>query len=447
MSNINQECPQETNASPRPGGYDFFALDPASVNDPWAFWDWVRSQSRAYKDPSTGVYIVTGYQDILEIGRSPEIFSSAVAATGHLTEFPGELKGEGEELQALLHSWRDDHKEWQVAFLSYDPPVHTRYRRMIAPLFSPARLAHTEAFIEQEATRLIDDFIADGECDFQEKFTDPLPLMVVSDLFGLADEFREVVSEHLKAGKEAVESGAVGELGSPDHSLGELLQGFNATRAELFMENMRARRDAPSDDVLSKIVNGEFFDTKVKADLDELLPVVQQVYGAGTDTTSMALRSGMRLLATNPSMADELRQDPSLIPNFVEELLRCHSSAKVLFRLAVEDTEIGGVSIPARSIICLAFQGGNRDPEQFPMPHNFDIRRGNAATHMGFGGPGDPHSCVGMHVARAQLRIGFKLLLERLDNIRLKADAVQPAPLQSFILHGPNSLSIEFDRV
>jgi cytochrome P450 len=155
------------------------------------------------------------------------------------------------------------------------------------------------------------------------------------------------------------------------------------------------------------------------------------------------LSSGIYRLATNPDLQQRLRKEPEKISNFVEELLRLDGSVQVLPRVATQDTEFGGKVIPAGCPVILATGAANRDPDQFPDPDTFDLDRPNARTHLTFGS--GKHVCVGMHVARVELRVAFRILLERLGNIRLQDPNMAWPYLPLPFYHAIAELPIEFD--
>ena len=181
-------------------------------------------------------------------------------------------------------------------------------------------------------------------------------------------------------------------------------------------------------------------------ELPEVIDVVRIatiLFAAGQETTARLLATGMRILAEQPALAEELRADPEAIPNFVEECLRLESPIKGSFRLALRDTQLAGVDIPAGSIVMAVIGAANRDPRVFEDPDRFDAKRANARRNIAFGH--GEHFCPGASLARAEARISFERLLARLDDLRL----VDPSALSyaaSFIIRGLNDLPLRFRR-
>jgi cytochrome P450 len=180
--------------------------------------------------------------------------------------------------------------------------------------------------------------------------------------------------------------------------------------------------------------------------LPEVMDVVRLatiIFAAGQETTARLLTAGMRVLCEQPAVAEELRRDPEAVPNFVEECLRLEGPIKGSFRLALRDTTLAGVHIPAGSIMMAVIGAANRDPRIFEDPDRFDARRSNARRNIAFGH--GEHFCIGASLARTEARISFERLLARLDDIRL----VDPGALsyvETFIIRGLNDLPLRFRR-
>jgi cytochrome P450 len=151
----------------------------------------------------------------------------------------------------------------------------------------------------------------------------------------------------------------------------------------------------------------------------------------------------MRVLCEQPTVAEELRRDPGAIPNFVEECLRLEGPIKGSFRLALRDTSLAGVPIPAGSMTMAVIGAANRDPRVFENPDRFDAKRVNASRNVAFGH--GEHFCIGASLARAEARISFERLLARLDDIRLPNPGAL-SYLESFIIRGLNDLPVRFRR-
>jgi cytochrome P450 len=177
----------------------------------------------------------------------------------------------------------------------------------------------------------------------------------------------------------------------------------------------------------------------------ELVSIVELLIIAGNETTTNALTSAMRRLIAEPDLEEMLRAERSLLPNFVEEVLRYEAPIQGLFRKVTKDVVLGGVDIAADSILVIRYGAGNRDPKVFADADIFDVRRTNARSHLAFSY--GLHFCLGNHLARSELRIVYDRLLSRACNFRLAPEADAVHRLASYITYGVTQLNIEFDKI
>jgi cytochrome P450 len=279
------------------------------------------------------------------------------------------------------------------------------------------------------ADRLIDEFADRGEAEFCGAYAGPFTLLVIADLLGVPREdharFRGWLGKTL--------AGAV-EGEASDRVLTNLYP--------YFTRYIEERRAAPGDDVMSQLATARYPDGELPP-VKDLVSLAFVLFAAGQETTARLLSTGMRVLAEQPSLADELRADPDGIRNFVEECLRLESPIKGPFRLALHDTRLAGVDIPAGSVLMVMNGAANRDSRVFADPDRFDAKRPNARRNIAFGH--GEHFCVGANLARAEARISFERLLACLDDLRLvDPGALSYAP--SFLIRGLNDLPLRFRR-
>jgi cytochrome P450 len=209
-----------------------------------------------------------------------------------------------------------------------------------------------------------------------------------------------------------------------------------------FTRYIEERRAAPGDDVMSRLATVRFPDGELPEVID-VVRIAAILFAAGQETTARLIATGMRVLAEQPSLTDELRADPDAIPNFIEECLRLESPIKGPFRLALRDTKLAGVEIPMGSILMAMNGAANRDPRVFPDGDRFDAKRPNARRNIAFGH--GEHFCPGASLARTEARISFERLLARLDDFALvDPSALSYAP--SFLIRGLNDLPLRFRR-
>lgn len=318
-----------------------------------------------------------------------------------------------------------------------DQPEHKRYRSMVNAVFAQGRIADLGPTIERLVDELIDAMAAKGEADFVNEFAVLLPTYVIADILGMerkdyhlvriwSDSIIRIISR----------MGTQEELEEAAHHV--------VTFRRVIRDMVRQRREAPSDDLISSLVNVRIDGMPALTD-EEASGLTLEIAVAGNETTRNTLMSGLVTLMRHPDQLQDLIDDPSLVPNAVEELLRYETPATSMWRIAAHHTELGGVAIPAGTEVLLRFDGANRDPQKFEEPHRFDIRRKNARAHVAFGAPGI-HRCLGQMLARKELTIAIPRLLTRLRNLRV-AGGSDTAYWPGLLHRGIGHLNIAFDPV
>ena len=164
---------------------------------------------------------------------------------------------------------------------------------------------------------------------------------------------------------------------------------------------------------------------------------------AGNETTTAALAEGLRVLATNPDQYKKIQDDPSLIPNAVEEVLRMSSGSSGIWRVMHRDAELGGVKLPKGAMVMMRYHAANRDRKQFENPNQFQVDRKYARTHLAFGK--GIHMCVGNMLSRKEMTVTFQEFAKRIDNIKI-ADGAELKYPPNMMLRGLSSLPLTFDK-
>jgi cytochrome P450 len=407
---------------------DFFT-DPELLQDPAPYFAALRERGPIWREPHHGVFMVSGMEEVLAVYADLESFSAIVAALGPLVKLPRPAAGES---WAELIERNRSTIPMGDQLMSLDPPRHTRQRGLAGRLFTPNRLKENEAFMWTLADGLIDEFAGRGEIEFGAAYARPFTLLVIADLLGVPREDHEQFRGWL--------GGAVGNVGDPKGRIGG--DQVFANLSPYFTRYIEERRTSPGDDVMSQLASVRFPDGALP-EVADLVRLASVLFAAGQETTARLLAAGMRVLAEQPALADELRADPGGIPNFIEECLRLEGPIKSTFRLALRDTEIGGVEIPAGSIVMGSVGAVNRDPRVFDDPDRFDAKRRNARRNIAFGH--GEHFCPGASLARAEARVSFERLLARLDEFRLvDPSALRYAP--TYIIRGLDELPLRFRR-
>jgi cytochrome P450 len=210
---------------------------------------------------------------------------------------------------------------------------------------------------------------------------------------------------------------------------------------ELFEE----RRANPQGDLLSDLVQATLGGDDPRSLTDgELIATIFILLNGGNETTTNLIVNGIELLLRHPDQHQLLLDDPSLIPNFVEESLRFESAVQCLFRATTKEVSVGGVTIPARAKVAVLYGAANRDPERWDDPETFDVTRPDAKKSVSFGT--GIHVCLGAHLARLEGCIAFEVLLRRLPNLRFAPERNDFRHAPSVIVRGFNSLWIEWDK-
>lgn len=359
-----------------------------------------------------GHWVVAGHPEIFEASRDTVRFSSEFMA-----------RSERDELMALLPP--DMPHIPQPTPINMDPPEHTQFRAPLNPVFSPKAMKARKDEIRELADKLIDAVVDKGACDFISDIAEPLPVTVFLKMMGLPLErlaaFRELVHEFLAPG-----------MGDPMESVARMRK-----VADSMKDVIEARKTDPKDDLISLLwqteINGEPMTFDTMEDYGVLLFI------AGLDTVINGMGFGIRHMALNPDFQNELRADPDLIPDAIDELLRRYTFTIPVRRVA-EDTELAGVKMKSGDRMMLYLPAADLDEREYPDPEKFDVHREGRA-HVAFGV--GPHRCLGSHLARVELQIIYEQMLSRLPTFRI--DESKPVKFHSGNIIAVDSLPLRWD--
>lgn len=320
-----------------------------------------------------------------------------------------------DEVRALV----DQFEQMDNALFCADPPAHARHRAIAVKALGPRWVRSIEPDIRAFAEETADRFVADGRCELISQYAVPIPLTVIADKLGIPREVHPELrrwSDHMIIGSMEVlknEKRAV-----IAHSVLEY-QAY-------MLERIAERRNSPKDDLLSELVNlrvtdGEDGVTDDRPLTDaELLTIVEQVFTAGNETTANLIGNAVVFLARNPDLMQRIRSDFSLIPAFLEEMLRTEAPQRITARLVRERVDLGGGKVAEPGEVVIAHLGAaNYDGDEFGCPFDFDMSE-TKGRHLAFGH--GPHFCPGAALARAEARIALEVLFERIDDIALADD-------------------------
>lgn len=292
------------------------------------------------------------------------------------------------------------------------------------------------------ADQCLDDFIADGKCEFLSAYAKPFSLLVIADMLGVPEEDHEEFRTVLGAPRPGAQVGSLdGDLvaSNPLEWLDEKFSGY-----------LEDRRSEPRDDVLTALATANYPDGSVPP-IIEVVRSATFLFAAGQETTTKLLSASLRVLGDRPDIQQALRDDRSRIPTFVEEALRMDAPVKSQFRLAKKDTKLSDIEVPAGTTLMVCPGAVNRDPVRFEDPHTFSLDRKNVREHIAFGR--GVHSCPGGPLARVEGRVSLERILDRMSDIGIDEEFHGPADDRrysyepTFILRGLTELNITFKPV
>lgn len=413
---------------------DFFT-DPSLVPDPYPYFDYLRSQGPVFRLPHYGVIAVTGHEEANAVYKDPDTFSNCVALGGPFPPLPFQPDVEDCNDQITAHREKFPMFEHMVTM---DPPDHSRARSILSRLLTPSRLKQNEEFMWQLADRQLDEFLSNGECEFISEYAKPFATLVIADLLGVPEDDRNQFRSVLGADRP-------GRVGALDHES----VGVNPLEwlDDKFCSYIEERRSNPRADVLTSLATAKYPDGSTPETI-EVSRSATFLFAAGQETTAKLLTAAMRVLGDRPDLQDKLRADRSLIPNFIEESLRMDSPVKSDSRLTRKRTTLGGLDIPAGTVVMVLPGAANRDPRRFENPHEFQIDRPNVREHMAFAR--GVHSCPGGPLARVEGRVSLERILDRMGDIAINEKQHGPAEDRrytyepTYILRGLSALHITF---
>ena len=352
-----------------------------------------------------GQWVIRGYEALFKAYRDTETFSSSFAALLP----PGSPRIP------------------QARPIGLDPPEHTRYRAPLQKTFSPKSALALKDEIRNLANELIDAVADQGRCDFMPAVAEQLPVRVFIKMFGLPlerhEEYRALAKEHL-----------AGIGADPTAMAGKAWRLIDVMR-----DTIIERRDHPKDDIISMLwqttIDGQ------PTTMQDMEDYALLLFIAGLDTVVNGMGLTMRHLATDPSLQDELRANPKIIPEAMEEMLRRYTFTVPVRRVAKE-VLYEGAPMKAGERVLMYDPAADLDPEKFRNPEAYDLNRTDK-THIAFGA--GPHRCLGSHLARVELQIATEVVLSRLRNIRL--DPLHPPRYHGGHVIGPESLPLVWDVV
>ncbi len=319
--------------------------------------------------------------------------------------------------------------------LIMDPPMHSKYRRLISSHFTPRALRALQGDIEEIAGEILDDVATDGEwgeIDFVEKVSSVLPIAVIADMLGVPRSDWKMMFQWTN---EMIGSGDP-EYRREGETPDDTSERARLAALEYFSRMVEERRRSPREDLVSILANAELDGAPLP--FENLMSYFNLIVIAGNETPRNATSGGLLALIENPGEFEKLRRDPSLVPKAVEEIVRWTTPVIQFCRTATEDVEIRDQKVLAGQSFCLFYPSANRDEEVFDEPFRFKVDR-DPNPHLGFG-IGE-HFCLGANVARLELNVMFRHLAARIDEVELEGPVER---LRSSFLGGVKHMPIRY---
>jgi cholest-4-en-3-one 26-monooxygenase len=358
-----------------------------------------------------GFWAITKYNDCVMVNRDAEKFSSYKRAT-FIWDMP-----------------EDQVEQQRMMMLNMDPPMHTRYRRLVNKGFTPRMVNELEATINQTADSIIDDVIEKGQADFVTDIAAELPLIVIADLLGVPQDDRHAMFDwsNRMIGNQDPEYGITVE------EAGEAAMELYAYAAKLFAD----KRISPHEDLMSVLTSVEIEGERLSELELELFFLLLTV--AGNETTRNLISGAMATFFEYPDQWERLKADRSLLPTAIDEMLRFVTPVMNFRRQTTGPVEISGQKIGEDEKVVFFHISANRDEEIFENPGKFDVGR-KPNPHMAFGG-GGPHFCLGTNLAKMEIKVMFNHLLDRIPDLHLDGDVQR---LQSAFINGVKHIPVAF---
>ncbi len=384
--------------------FAFNPIDPDVRRDPYALYERGRREHPVFAHTGLPIPLVSvfRYADVQAVLRDAAGFSNDFAAGRDL---PPEIAELG--------------KQAPPSMLGTDPPKHTRLRSLVNKAFTPRIVRQLEPRLREVAHQLLDAALAQREVDLVQALTYPLPVTAIAEIIGVPPEDRErfkVWSD------QAVATLGTGLFAPPSVEQVKRQMALREEMNRYFVPLAEARRREPRDDLLTGLVQAEHEGSKL--DHEEMLAMLVLLLVAGNETTTTLIGNAVLALLEHPGEEKRLRDDPTLLPTAIDEVLRYSSPVQFDPRRVTRATTIAGTPVAENTMVICWLASANRDESVFERPDAFDVgRRDNPHLAFGFG----VHHCLGHNLARLEARVALEVLLERAARFE-RVDA-EPLPL------------------
>ena len=376
--------------------------------DPFPQYERMRAMAPVFQDSQSGSWHVFRYDDVQRVLSEHATFSSRMGGDNP--------SGTGQLFAASL--------------ITTDPPRHRQLRSLVTQAFTPKAVDALAPRIAGLTNELLDGIAAGGSADLIRDLAYPLPVIVISELLGIPAEDRERFKHWSDVIVSQTRTAPAGE--TQDTTTSEMV--------EYFLALIDRRRSRPGTDLISSLLSAEIGGQRLT--VPELLGFCSLLLVAGNETTTNLIGNAVLCLAESPGTLGRLLEEPGLLPQALEEVLRFRSPVQSMYRVAVAETVLSGQRVPAGAPIVAWIGSANRDGQQFPAAAEFDIDR-SPNRHLAFGH--GIHFCLGAPLARLEARIALEALLTRLPGLSL-APGAELERMESSIVYGLKELPVTWQR-
>ena len=397
---------------------------------PYPAYKALRDEAPVFKDPLTGFFVVSRYEDVRKVLTDTDTFRSDLFSYISQT-------GNNERAARMKQKFQEEGWVPGPTLAGRDDPNHKEMRAIFNKAFRAGKIKELDPVVHDLAYELIDAFLPDGHCNWVRQFAVPLPLFIIGRQMGAKQEDMWKIKEWTDAFFHRI-----GLMLTEDQEMDAVSKEIEAQH--YFQPIFEELRKNPDGSLLSELVNTVIEEWGRPLTDNELhAEMMADTFVGGSETTTNALSAGMKLLIENKNIWDQLKSNPDkYMKTFVEEVVRLESPVQSLMRVAGKDTEMHGVKIPKGSTINVRYAAANRDERQFECPEKIDLERKNAGAHMAFGS--GVHHCLGAPLARRELIWGFTALVDRIDDMWFAEGKNDFQVHPHFLLRSLKELHIEF---
>ena len=405
-------------------------FDVGTQQCPYDAYKTLRDEAPAWQCPFSGMYVITRFEDVRRVLTDTENFTNEITYLTDATE-------PSERAKRVTETFQNEGWIPAKTLAGRDDPDHKALRTVFNDAFRPKKIEALDDEVRDLAYRLIDDFIDDGHCEWVRQFAIPLPLLIIGRQMGANPDDIWQIKEWTEAFFHRISL-----MQSEEDELASVRKEIEAQH--YFQPIFEHLRKNPDDSLLSSLVN-----TVIEAwgrpmnDNELHAEMMADTFVGGSETTTNAISAGVKLLIEHPEVWQQLKGDPErYLKPFIEEVLRLESPVQSLMRATARDVELGGITIPAGSLINVRYAAANRDERRFEAPEKIDLDRKNPGGHMAFGS--GKHHCLGAPLARRELYWSFKALTDRIDEMWFAEGKNDFSYHPHYLLRSLKELYIEF---